>query len=177
MRITRPFLALSLVLLAGPAFAQGGPGMHDSQAQTPQDRYEVVPNQQGQMPQSMTQKMQDMMQQRGMMQNMHPGMMQGMQSGSSGHMGQAGQFNPEIVSSATRGKIKDSLEQSGFKNVQVVPQAYLIRAEAPDGSRVVMQVNPEGLSGVVVEQPQGTGSSSTGSDSSTSSSSSSQQNR
>lgn len=169
MRMTRPFLALSLVLLAAPAFAQSAPGMHDGQAQTPQDRYEIVPNQQGQMPQNMTQKMQDMMQHPGMMQNMHPGMMQGMHSGSSGrHMGQAGQFNSEIVSSATREKIKDSLEQSGFKNVQVVAQAYLIRAEAPDGSRVVMQVNPEGLSGVVVEQQQGTGSSSTGSDSGTS---------
>ena len=33
----------------------------------------------------------------------------------------------------TQQKLKQSLEQNGFKNVLVVPEAYVIHAQAPDG--------------------------------------------
>ena len=43
----------------------------------------------------------------------------------------------------TQQKIRQSLEQSGFKNVQVVPQSFVVRAQAPDGSRIVMFMSPD----------------------------------
>ena len=42
------------------------------------------------------------------------------------------------VTADTQQKIRQSLEQSGFRNVQVVPQSFVVRAQAPDGSRIVM---------------------------------------
>ena len=95
-------------------------------------------------------------------------MQQGMQGGyphqmGSSQMGPMQQSTPNPVSSATQGQLKSSLESSGFKNVTVVPQSYLIRATAPDGSRIVMQVSSDSLYGVVVNPPdQTTSSSSTG---------------
>ena len=38
----------------------------------------------------------------------------------------------------TQQKLKQSLEQSGFKNVAVMPEAYIIHAKAPDGSKIVL---------------------------------------
>jgi hypothetical protein len=43
----------------------------------------------------------------------------------------------------TQQKIRQSLEQSGFKNVQVVPQSFVVRAQAPDGSHIVMFMSPD----------------------------------
>src|SRR5689334_17401465 len=93
---------------------------------------------------------------------------QGMQGGypssqtGSFQTGQMGQHPSAPVSSATQGQIKSSLESSGFKNVSVLPQSYLIRATAPDGSKVVMQVSSDGLYGVVVEPTDQASSSGTG---------------
>src|SRR5436190_21615852 len=36
----------------------------------------------------------------------------------------------------TQQRLKQSLEQSGFKNVVVMPEAYIIHAKAPDGSKL-----------------------------------------
>ncbi len=66
------------------------------------------------------------------------------QTGAS-QMGQRGPSTPGPVSFATQGQIKSSLESSGFKNVTVLPQSFLIRATAPDGSRVLMQVSSDSL--------------------------------
>ena len=55
----------------------------------------------------------------------------------------------------TQQKLKQSLEQSGFKNVIVVPEAFVIHAQAPDGSKIVMEVSPDQMQ--VIER---TGSSS-----------------
>jgi hypothetical protein len=74
------------------------------------------------------------------------------------------------LSSDTQQKIRQALEQSGFKDVRVLPQSFLIRAQAPDGSRVVMLMSPDMVSGVIAEntnqnipgsasQPSGTQSS------------------
>lgn len=62
------------------------------------------------------------------------------------------------VSASTQQKIRQSLEQSGFKNVQVAPQSFMIRARAPDGSHVVMSVSPDRLAGVVFEPAAASGS-------------------
>ena len=53
------------------------------------------------------------------------------------------------VSTDTQQKIRHSLEQNGFKNVQVIPQSFVIRAQAPDGSRVVMEVSPDQFEEVI----------------------------
>jgi hypothetical protein len=49
------------------------------------------------------------------------------------------------ISNDTQQKIRQSLEQSGFRNVQVVPQSFVVRAQAPDGSRIVMFMSPDQL--------------------------------
>jgi hypothetical protein len=35
-------------------------------------------------------------------------------------------------------KIRQSMEQSGFKNVRVAPESFVIQAQAPDGSQIAM---------------------------------------
>jgi hypothetical protein len=60
----------------------------------------------------------------------------GMQSSG----GQSGGYG---VTNETQQKIRQSLEQSGFRNVQVVPQSFVVRAQAPDGSRIVMFMSPD----------------------------------
>ena len=50
----------------------------------------------------------------------------------------------------TQQKLKQSLEKSGFKNVVVIPGADVIRAQAPDGSNIVMEITPDHVAGVLV---------------------------
>jgi hypothetical protein len=87
----------------------------------------------------------------------------GMQGGSSPGQQDAGQYGPGAsVSADTQQKIRQSLEQSGFKDVRVVPESFVVRAQAPDGSRVVMLLSPDVVSGVITptssQGMQGTGS-------------------
>lgn len=49
----------------------------------------------------------------------------------------------------TQLRLKQSLEKSGFKHVVVVQGADLIRAQAPDGSNIVMEITPDHVTGVV----------------------------
>ena len=49
----------------------------------------------------------------------------------------------------TQQKLKQSLEQNGFKNVLVVPEAYVIHAQAPDGSKIVMEVAADQMRAVI----------------------------
>jgi hypothetical protein len=62
------------------------------------------------------------------------------------------------VSSDTKQRIRQSMMQSGFKDVVVIPEAFAIHAQAPDGSRIVMLLRPDKLTGVI-EPTQQTGSS------------------
>lgn len=55
------------------------------------------------------------------------------------------------LSADTQQKIRQALEQSGFKDVHVFPQSFVVRAQAPDGSRVVMVMSPDMVSGVITE--------------------------
>jgi hypothetical protein len=55
----------------------------------------------------------------------------------------------------TQQKLKQSLEKNRFKNVVVIPEADVIRAQAPDGSKIIIEITPDHVTGVLV----GSGSS------------------
>jgi hypothetical protein len=72
------------------------------------------------------------------------------QTTSSGSSGSSSQLPPDTaVTVDTQQKLKQSLEQNGFKDVVVVPQAYAIRAQAPDGSKIVMEVGPDQMHAII----------------------------
>jgi hypothetical protein len=87
-------------------------------------------------------------------------------SGSMGSSSQPGDASSRVppdtaVTVDTQQKLKQSLEQNGFKNVVVVPEAYVIHAQARDGSRIVMEVSPDQMRAIVERsgsstQPSGT---------------------
>ena len=69
----------------------------------------------------------------------------------SGTQSEWGQSSPgPKVTADTQQKIRQSLEQSGFKDVHVVPESFVVRAQAPDGSRIVMLLSPDEVNGVVM---------------------------
>jgi hypothetical protein len=157
MRVAGPLLTLSALLIAAPALAQGD-GYYDPGGPNTWERYEYYPPPQGQMwhgPMhhgpvpygqwhSYPQQSGSPWQQQGPYGGYPPP-----QTGAA-QTGQKGSSTPGPVSFATPGQIKSSLESSGFKNVAVLPQSFLIRATAPDGSRILMQVSSDSLYGVVV---------------------------
>jgi hypothetical protein len=49
----------------------------------------------------------------------------------------------------TQQKLKQALEKGRFKNVVVKPEADVIRAEAPDGSKIIIEITPDHVTGVV----------------------------
>ena len=62
-----------------------------------------------------------------------------------------GQSSPGAsVSADTQQKIRQSLEQSGFKDIHVVPETFVVRAQAPDGSRIVMLLRPDQMTEVMM---------------------------
>ena len=54
------------------------------------------------------------------------------------------------VTRDTQQKLKQSLEKNRFKNVVVIPEADVIRAQAPDGSKIIIEITPDHVTGVVV---------------------------
>jgi hypothetical protein len=67
------------------------------------------------------------------------------------------------ISSDTRARIRQSLMQSGFRDVRVTPEAFVIHAQAPDGSHVVMLLRPDVVTGVIEQSGGSTGYSNNGS--------------
>jgi hypothetical protein len=61
--------------------------------------------------------------------------------------GSASQQN-QAVHPMTREKIKTELEQMGFKNVHVMPQSFLVRAENKEGNPMMMVINPDSVTSV-----------------------------
>jgi hypothetical protein len=62
-----------------------------------------------------------------------------------------GQSSPGAnISADTQQKIRQSLEQSGFKDIRVVPETFVVRAQAPDGSRIVMLLSPDQMTEVMM---------------------------
>jgi hypothetical protein len=45
-------------------------------------------------------------------------------------------------------QIKRNLEQAGFKNITLVPSAFIVRAEDQNGNPVMMMVNPGSITAV-----------------------------
>jgi uncharacterized membrane protein YdfJ with MMPL/SSD domain len=77
-----------------------------------------------------------------------PALAQTASSGSSSSS--SSQLPPDTaVTVDTQQKLKQSLEQNGFKDVVVVPRAYAIRAQAPDGSKIVMEVGPDQMHAII----------------------------
>src|SRR6185437_4993280 len=63
----------------------------------------------------------------------------------------------------TREKVKSELEEMGFKNVQVMPQSFLVRAENKEGNPMIMVINPDSVTSVTaLSGPPGSGGSSSG---------------
>src|SRR5689334_5854861 len=77
---------------------------------------------------------------------------QGGQSSATQQQSAWGQSSPGSVSADTQQKIRQSLEQSGFKDIRVIPESFVVRAQAPDGSRIVMLLSPDELTGVVISK-------------------------
>jgi hypothetical protein len=87
-----------------------------------------------------------------------------MTGGQPGDTSTSGGVPPDTaVTLDTQQKLKQSLVQNGFKKVIVVPEAYVIHAQAPDGSKIVMEVSPDQMQAIIER----TGSSSPPSDSTT----------
>jgi opacity protein-like surface antigen len=61
----------------------------------------------------------------------------------------SGQSSPGTITADTQQRIRQSLEQNGFKNIQVLPEAFVIRAQAPDGSHLAMLLTPDQVTEVV----------------------------
>jgi hypothetical protein len=60
------------------------------------------------------------------------------------------------VTPDARQKLIQSLDQSGFKNVRVTAESFIIHAQAPDGSNIVMLLGPDEMTGMI--QPSGSSS-------------------
>jgi hypothetical protein len=59
--------------------------------------------------------------------------------------------NGSAVTVDTQQKVRQSLEQSGFKDIHVTPESFVVRAQAPDGSHLVIMLSPDEVTGVVEE--------------------------
>jgi len=59
--------------------------------------------------------------------------------------------NGSAVTVDMQQKIRQSLEQSGFKHVRVTPESFVVRAQSPDGSHLVMMLSPDEVTGVIEE--------------------------
>ncbi len=89
------------------------------------------------------------------------------QSGMNGvNSGQSGVSNPSDawrnaseVTTDTQQKLTQSLEQNGFKNVIVAASSFIIHAQAPDGSHIVMLVSPDQMNALITPAMPATGSS------------------
>jgi hypothetical protein len=162
MRVAGTSLAVSFLLLAGPALAQGGGyydsgGPHGWQPMNPDrfERYGYYPPPAQFWPDPMyygpmrpARWYYDDWHQPGPHWRVQPvPPQQGMQGVYPPLQTAPSPASP--VSATAQNQIKGSLESGGFRNVTVVPQSYLIRATAPDGSRIVMQVSSDTPHGAV----------------------------
>ena len=123
MRFAAAPLALSLALLAVPALAQSSVnGVDNETNQHPSVSGNYSSNNNGSSADQQNRNL-------------------GATNRSEGRF--AGNNNQPGLTYDTQQKIRQSLEQNGFRNVQVTPEAFVIRAQAPDGSRVLMEVTPD----------------------------------
>lgn len=133
MRFAAAPLIISLALLASPAFAQNGGG--DTGANSPNPQLNETTG-----PSSATETGTD---------NQGTATPGAMNNHSSAATNMQNWQNNARVTRNTEWKIRQSLADSGFKDIRIMPQAYVIHAQAPDGSRVVMEVAPDQFAAMV----------------------------
>jgi hypothetical protein len=73
-------------------------------------------------------------------------------SGSQATASPGAMHSPE-----TAKQVESSLKQAGFQNVQVVDAAYVVHANAQDGSFVTMMIDPPNSTGTTAKQSAATG--------------------
>jgi hypothetical protein len=76
---------------------------------------------------------------------------QGNMHGNTGSQASNSDHNPTMM----RQKVKQDLEQAGFKNVQVMPESFLVRAQNKEGQPVMMIINPDSVTAVTALTPSG----------------------
>lgn len=59
---------------------------------------------------------------------------------------------PSASHMQTQAALKKSLEQSGFKNIRIAAEAYVVHAQGPDGAPVVMMITPDSVTGVIANR-------------------------
>ena len=144
MRVPALPIVASLVLLAAPAFAQNGAMTGTNTDQNGASGY--TNNGTG-------------YNTNGYMNNGYNNQQNRSSSGQLGMNNGTGQrwSNSAAITQDTRAKIRQSLTQSGFRDVTVTPEAFVIHAMAPDGSHVVMLLRPDEVTGVVEQTGSSTG--------------------
>lgn len=56
--------------------------------------------------------------------------------------GQSGSGQTVQMQAMSQDKLRSTLEQAGFQDIQIIDAAYLVRAQSPDGDQVMMFLNP-----------------------------------
>jgi hypothetical protein len=144
MRFAAAPLVLSLALLAAPAFAQDGTGGMNNGSNA--SNHNWSPNN-GQYSAN----------ENGNYGNNYPNQATNNYGPMNRHNGQYAEnqqnmANPQNmpgISYDTQRRIWQSLEQNGFRDVRVRPEAFVVQAIAPDGSRIVMEVSPDQFAEIV----------------------------
>jgi hypothetical protein len=139
MRVPAFPIVASLVLLAAPAFAQNGTASNSDQNSGYNSNGMTGSVNSGMSGYSNSGT------------NTYNGTIGGYNQPSQGYQQNAtnGYSNHRSITADTKDRIRQSLMQSGFRDVRVVPEAFVIHAQAPDGSRVVMLLRPDEVTGVV----------------------------
>lgn len=82
--------------------------------------------------------------------NANTGAQGNIDSGSQSALSQSSPAPGAAITADTQQKIRQSLEQSGFKDIRVIPESFVVRAQAPDGSHIVMLLSPDQVTGFVM---------------------------
>lgn len=59
-----------------------------------------------------------------------------------------GQPNDGANAQHTAQRLRQSLLRAGFRDVQIMPQSFLVRAKDQDGHPVIMEVNPDSMTAI-----------------------------
>jgi hypothetical protein len=66
----------------------------------------------------------------------------------------------EMRRTLTQAKLQKTLQQAGFKKVQIMDPAYVVQAETPDGQEVLMLINGHSTSMLATQNASSAGGSS-----------------
>lgn len=86
------------------------------------------------------------------------------QEDSSSNGTQASSEQSQEMRAMSQQKLRSSLEEAGFSDVQVLDTTYLVRAKTKEGEDIIMFLNPPNMSGGGMGSDQSAQSSSNSSD-------------